>query len=63
MSQIKLEGQSLDSFCEDVVTICGLDSNIVEEIILNLDGQFKVIVQQDESFIKSGEFVIGLQPL
>jgi hypothetical protein len=33
MSQIKLSGMSLDEFCENVVTICGLDSDVVEDTI------------------------------
>jgi hypothetical protein len=33
MSQIKLEGVSLDSFIDDVTTICELDRQVVEDII------------------------------
>jgi hypothetical protein len=33
MSQIKLEGISLDSFIDDVTTICKLDKQVVEDII------------------------------
>jgi hypothetical protein len=33
MSQIKLEGVSLDSFIDDVTTICGLDRQVVEDTI------------------------------
>jgi len=33
MSQIKLEGMSLDQFCEEVANISGLDGNAVEDIL------------------------------
>lgn len=33
MSQINLSGMSLDEFCEKVINICGLDSQLVEDTV------------------------------